>query len=219
MLVKAVYEHLRDDSSQVLASMKVVRPDWQRKFKLQSWTSGNDNSLVRFIEPVKDFGNATLTKKNQVWTYNPKTRRVIKIPPSMKAQSWMGSDFSYQDLAREDDMVYQYVHTISQIGEGFAIVTSTPKDDAPVVWGKEVLKIRKDRIVEQHDFYDQDGLLVKRLTAHEIGEIGGKVFPIQLRMEKSEEEGTWTEIVHEKATFNLKLSPQVFTISSLQNPK
>jgi len=219
LFVRKAFDYWRDDSSLVTASMKVKRPAWEREFRLKSWTQGNDHSLVRFTAPKKDSGNATLTVDEQIWSFNPKTRRVIKIPPSMKSQNWMGSDFSYQDLAREDEVVTQYTHKVSKVSNDILVVESTPLDNAPVVWGKEVITINSDRILLQHDFYDQDGQLVKRFKTQKIGELGGKLFPTVVRMTKVEAENSWTEMNYEEAKFDLKLSPKLFTTASLQNPK
>ncbi|MCB0311640.1 MAG: outer membrane lipoprotein-sorting protein, partial [Bdellovibrionales bacterium] len=160
--------------------MTVHRPEWERRSELRSWTKDMTLSLVRFIAPAKDAGNATLTKDEEVWTFTPKTNRVIKIPASMKAQSWMGSDFSYQDLSRDDEIIDQYTHRLlsSENKDGHTIYTveSVPLDDAPVVWGKEILEIRDDYLILEHSFFDQDMKLVKKLTTRAIGPLGGKLF-------------------------------------------
>ena len=53
--------------------------------------------------------------KNEVWNWLPSVQRVIKIPPSMMLQSWMGSDFNNDDLVRQSSIVEDYEH--ETIGE------------------------------------------------------------------------------------------------------
>jgi outer membrane lipoprotein-sorting protein len=113
-LVQEAIEYWREGSSHAVASMTVHRPDWERTMKFTSWTKGNDFSLIQFIAPPKDAGSASLKRGNEMWSYSPKIRRVIKIPSSMMAQSWMGSDFSYNDLARDDDII-EYYTTVSSL--------------------------------------------------------------------------------------------------------
>lgn len=221
--VKAAVEYWRDKGSYTEAEMTVHRPDWERTSSMNVWTKGMKMSLVRFVAPAKDAGNASLTVRDDMWTYSPKVNRVIKIPPSMKAQSWMGSDLSYNDLSKADDIVDQYNHRFigeeTNDGHKVAIVESTPLENAPVVWGKEVLKIRDDNIIVEHDFYDQEGKLVKKLTAREIKPLGGKIYATIMRMEQIEEKDQWTEIHHKQAKFGLDLTDSVFTESNLRNPR
>ncbi|MCB0325279.1 MAG: outer membrane lipoprotein-sorting protein, partial [Bdellovibrionales bacterium] len=138
-------------------------------------------------------------------------------------QSWMGSDFSYQDLSRDDELLEQYTHMLvgeeQQEGQTVFLIESRPLEDAPVVWGKELLRIRQDNIILLHEFYDQDMKLVKRLVAKEIGPLGGKLFPKVLRMENAEAPSEWTELVHEEAQFDGALPDSLFTLSNLRNPR
>ena len=217
--VRQAFDYWRGKTSILESKMKVVRPDWQREFELSSWTSGNDHSLVRFSAPIKDAGNATLTLKQKIWSYNPKTRRVIKIPPSMKAQSWMGSDFSYQDLAREDEVVTDYSHKVIEQSKDKLVVESTPNESAPVVWGKEVITIGSNKILLQLDFYDQDDKLVKTFKTEKVGIIGNRLFPVLVKMTKIEEDNSWTEMSYENAKFDVEIPKQIFSVSRLQNSK
>ena len=141
----------------------------------------------------------------------------------MRSQSWMGSDFSYQDLTKDDDIIDQYTHRIlkkeTDDGVPAVLLESVPKENAPVVWGKEVLLVREDKIIRSHKFYDQDGKLVKEALALKIAPLGGKIYPVVLRMTKSEEKNTWTEIYHEEARFGENFSRSFFTLSNLRNPR
>ena len=217
--VKAAVNHWRDQTSKVRAKMKVHRPDWEREMELESLTQGTDHSLVRFLAPPRDAGSASLTLGNEMWSYSPKINRVIKIPPSMMTQSWMGSDFSYNDLARSDDIIDYYEHKLVGKSDCLGVAAEdfelTPKPDAPVVWGKETLKVRKDNIICQHEFFDQAMQMIKVLNAKSVGQLGGKIFPLVMRMQKIENPEEWTEIVHETAEFNIKVDQNAFSIAAL----
>ncbi len=166
---------------------------------MRAWTQGHDRSLVRVTAPKKDRGNGTLIDDNNMWSYSPKINRVIKVPSSMMGQSWMGSDFSNKDISRVDDIVDQYEHRIlgkeEQGGHMVYQIESIPHEDAAIVWGKEILKIRDDNVIVDHSFYDQDGELVKVLVSLEIGDMDGRVIAIRQRMNKADEPDEWTEIV------------------------
>jgi outer membrane lipoprotein-sorting protein len=222
-IVKDAIDHWRGLSSDTVMTMVIHRPDWERSMTMRGWTKGDDRSLVRVLEPRKDRGNGTLTDDNSMWSYSPKVNRVIKIPSSMMGQSWMGSDFSNKDVARADDIVDQYDHSIlsSEEVDGITVyeIEAIPHEDAAVVWGREVLSIRDDHVVLTHKFYDQDGELVKTLTSLEIAEMGGRVIAKRQRMSKVETPDEWTEIQVVSVDYEVELKDSLFTLSNLRNPR
>jgi hypothetical protein len=135
----------------------------------------------------------------------------------------MGSDFSNNDVARADDIIDQYDHSILSVteAEGITIyeIESVPHEEAAVVWGREVLQIREDHVVISHRFYDQDGELVKQLTSLEIGEMGGRLVALRQRMAKVEAEDEWTEIQLDSIEYDVDLKDSLFTLSNLRNPR
>ena len=222
-IVKDAVNHWRGLASDSVITMVIHRPDWERTMTMRAWTKGDDRSLVRVLEPKKDRGNGTLTDDNSMWSYLPKVNRVIKIPSSMMGQSWMGSDFSNKDVARADDIIDQYDHSMLGVEEvdGITVyeIESIPHEEAAVVWGREVLRIRDDHVVLTHRFFDQDGELVKTLSSLEIGEMGGRVIALQQRMSKTESPDEWTEIQVVSIDYEVDLKDSLFTLSNLRNPR
>lgn len=222
-VVRDAINHWRGLSSDSVMTMVIHRPEWERTMTMRAWTKGDDRSLVRVLEPPKDRGNGTLTDDDSMWTYSPKVNRVIKIPSSLMGQSWMGSDFSNKDVARADDIIDQYDHSILSVEEADGVVIyeieSVPHEDAAVVWGKEVLRIRDDHVVVTHRFFDQDGELVKMLTSLEIGEMGGRVIAQRQRMAKIATPDEWTEIEVVSVNYDIELSDNLFTLANLRNPR
>ncbi|MFQ5982105.1 MAG: outer membrane lipoprotein-sorting protein [Woeseiaceae bacterium] len=222
-IVQAAIDYWRGTSSYGEMTMTIRRPDWVRSMSMRIWTQGEDRSLVRVMAPRKDRGNGTLIDDNNIWSFSPKVNRVIKVPSSMMGQSWMGSDFSNRDISRVDDIVDQYDHSIlgEEENDGHTVyeIESIPHEDAAVVWGKEVLKIRDDNVVLEHGFYDQDGKLVKTLQSLEIGVMGGRVITLRERMQKIDEPEEWTEIEIDSMQYDVELRDGLFTLSNLRNPR
>ena len=222
-IVRDAIDHWRGLSSRTDMTMVIHRPDWERSMSMRAWTKGNDKSLVRVIEPKKDRGNATLTDDNKMWSYSPKINRVIKIPSSMMGQSWMGSDFSNNDISRAEDIVDEYEHTVLSIeqrdGIAVHIIEAIPHEDAAVVWGREILMIRADHIVLEHAFYDQDDELVKKLLTLEIVEMGGRTIAKRQRMSEIETPDEWTEILVDDVQYEVDIGDNLFTLSNLRNPR
>jgi hypothetical protein len=141
----------------------------------------------------------------------------------MMGQSWMGSDFSNKDVSRADDIVDQYDHTLlgkeEHDGHTVFVIQSIPHEEAAVVWGKEILRVRDDDVLVLQEFFDQDGVLVKTLRSLEIGEMGGRTIALRQRMAKEDADDEWTEFLIDSVEFDIDISDNVFTRSNLQNPR
>ena len=222
-LMRAAFDNWRAKTSETTVEMVIHRPDWERSSTMQGWTEGDDNSLARFIAPAKDKGNATLIKKGQAWVFNPKLNQVVKIPSSTMAQAWMGSDFSYDDLSKTTDLIDRYTHRIISTGSsnGHTVYTieALPKPGAPVVWGKQEVKIRDDGIFLEQTFFDQDMAVARTMSVDKVGKIGGRLYPLVITMHPADKRGQWTRITTTAASFDLSLPGYTFTTSNLQNPR
>ncbi len=222
-IVKEGFNYMRGKSSFSVVDMTIHRPNWERKMTIEAWTKGLKNSLFRIIAPARDKDNGTLKKGREMWMYNPKINRVIKLPPSMMSQAWMGSDFSNNDLSKTDSLIDEYIHTITGTrthdGKKVYLIKSIPKPDAPVVWGMQKLKIREDHVFLSQEFYDEDFKLVKVMTTLQIQMLGGKMFPKVWRMQKTETTDEYTELNYKELSFKKNLKDSLFTISNLKNPR
>ena len=222
-LVKSAMQHWRGDSSYTDVEMTVHRPQWERSMRLVAWTRGSQDSLVRFTQPAGDAGNATLMLSPSLWLYNPKLNQVIQLPFSMMSQNWMGSDFSYNDLTKSEQIVDQYTHTLGPVeeqdGHKVYAVVCLPKPDAPVVWGKQVLKIRDDDVLLEETFYDQDMKPVRELKTTQVGALGGRPYSVVMRMSDLGKPDQWTELHYVSGVFDLKLPNYLFTLPNLRNPR
>lgn len=220
-IVDKMFDYMRGKASISKVVMTIHRPDWERAMTIKAWTKGQSDSYFVITSPPKDEGNGTLKRGNEMWMYNPKVDRVIKLPPSMMSQSWMGSDFSNNDIAKSDSIIEDYTHTlegtVNRDGETVYLITSMPKPAAPVVWGMQKLKIREDGIMLSEEFYDEDFTLVKALTTMEIRMIAGKLYPTVWRMQEAGAEDEYTELDYVELEFTQDLPDRIFTLSNLRS--
>lgn len=220
-LIKAAVEYYRGKASVATVEMTIHRPSWERKMTMKAWTKGQKDSLFTIIAPPKDRGNGTLKRGREMWTYNPKVNRVIKLPPSMMSQSWMGSDFSNNDLAKSDSILEDYTHKIvgTELHQGKTVyvVESVPKPAAPVVWGMQRLKVREDFILLSEEFFDEDVLPVKIMTGSKIEMLSGKLFPRIWTMKKSDTRDEYTRLNYRELVFKETLPNSLFSLSSLKS--
>jgi outer membrane lipoprotein-sorting protein len=222
-LVEDSFNYVRGKASVSTVVMTIQRPTWQRKMTIKAWTRGQKDSLFYIKAPAKDHGNGTLKKGRKMWVFNPKVNQVIKVPPSMMSQSWMGSDFSNDDLSKTDSLLADYIHSIiateSHEGKKVYVIKSMPKPDAPVIWGMQMLKVREDLIWLSQEFFDEDFQPVKAMTTLEIMMLGGKLYPKVWRMQKADEQGKYTQLRYTSLEFKTKLPDNIFTLSNLRRPR
>ena len=219
-LLEGALDLTRGVASHTEMTMTIHRPDWQRRITVEAWTRGREDALIRFTAPAKDAGTATLKKGQRMWTFTPKLQREIRLPASMMSQSWAGSDFSYNDLARTDKYLRHYHLAIAAASphEGHTVYTLelTPHDDAPVVWGKEVMELRDDYVLLRQTYYDQALAPVKALRTLAVGELGGRTIALRMRMADVGDEARWTEIHYHKANFDAAVEDAMFTTFALR---
>ncbi|WP_321413416.1 outer membrane lipoprotein-sorting protein [uncultured Desulfobacter sp.] len=223
-VIAKAWDYMRGKTSVSQVKMTVHRANWERVSVIKAWTRGRNDSIFQIMAPKKDKGNGTLKIGRDMWTYNPKINRVIKIPPSMMSQSWMGSDFSNNDLSKADSLLNDYTHEIETTTQenGITIYTikSLPKPDAPVVWGMQKLKIREDGIIIEQGFYDEDMAAVKIMTTSEIKKMGEKLFPARwvMRAMDADSKEDYTLLEYESLEFDIPLQDRGFTLNALKKP-
>lgn len=219
-IIEAGFDHYRGKASRATFEMVIHRPNWERRMQMDAWTKGTDRSLVRITAPAKDKDNGTLKKGRDMWMFNPKVNRVIKLPPSLMSQSWLGSDFSNNDISKSDSILNDYRHTVTGTttheGHMVYIIESIPKPDAPVVWGKQVLHIRDDNVLILQEFYDEDLLPVKRMTGGQIQMMGGRMFPKVWKMQETDKTDQYTLLRYHKLAFLEDLPDRYFTLNQLK---
>lgn len=220
-IVRQADEKFRGSSSQGEMTMIIERPSWSRTVSMKNWTLGNEYSLIYITAPAKEKGQVFLKREKEMWNWVPNIERMIKIPPSMMMQSWMGSDFTNDDLVRESSLVKDYTHKLvgEETIEDLVCYKAEliPFDDAPVVWGKVLMWISKEELHWlRAEFYDEDGYLVNTEILSDIKKMDDRIMPTRMEMIPADEEGHKTIMIFKNMKFNVKLNESFF---SQQNMK
>lgn len=220
-IIRRSHDLLRDQSSYATVAMEIARPKWSRKLIMQAWTRGTDETFIHVLEPRKDKGIKFLKKGREGWNYIPSIDRIVKIPPSMMLQSWMGSDFTNDDIVRADSIVTDYDHTISkeftEDGEDCWSIQALAREDAAVVWGKVLFTVIKRNLVAKRiEYWDEDGQLVKYCETSGVRKIEGRDVPLRFAMYDLTREGYSTTILYSDLTFSPDIGPDLFTLRNLR---
>ncbi|KAB0320975.1 outer membrane lipoprotein-sorting protein [Vibrio diabolicus] len=215
-IVQKSDQAMRGKSSYSEATMKIVRPDWSRSMTMKSWTKGTELSLVLVTAPAKDKGSASLKRHREMWNWVPSIERVIKIAPSMLSQSWMGSDFTNDDLINQSSIVVDYQHQLLQSetfdGDKVWVIDALAKPDAPVVWSKVRLWISQTSFLQRKvEFYDEFDELVNVLTTYDVQTLGGRDVATRMEMQPIDKPGNKTVLITHEAQFDFDIDDDFFS--------
>jgi len=203
--------------------MEIVTPHWQRTLAMDSWTEGMDKTFIRITSPLKEKGVATLRIDNEMWNFLPKTNKVMKIPPSMMMSSWMGSDFTNDDLVKEFSLFDDYTYELATVGDAvdsLVYINCIPREDLPIVWGNIIIAVtRESHLPVWQRFYDEKGKLMRVMTYSEVKRFGNRRLPAVMDMVPQNKEGHKTVIRYTEIDFNIKGDESIFSLRNLRSLK
>lgn len=220
-IVEIADKKMRGNSSHGEYSMTIVRPSWTRTVTMKSWSKGYDYSLIYITSPAKEKGQVFLKRKNEMWNWIPTIERLVKIPPSMMMQSWMGSDFTNDDLLKESSLIKDYRHEFvgSEKVAGYDCyrIDMYPLEEAAIVWGKLTMWISKDGFHRlKTEYYDEDLYLINVEILSDIRLMDDREIPTHMEMTPVGKPGNKTVIVFKNIRFEVPIKESFF---SQQNMK
>ena len=223
-LIRKQQDRMRADRNVGTYTMEIVRPGWRRSLRLKSWDDRpGKRFFIHILAPEKERDTTFLKTGGNLWMYKPKLERDFKIPPSMMLNSWMGSDFSNDDLVKASSIIDDYSHRIlKREGSGAherITIESVPKPDAPVVWGKLVTELHPDGTPLAQEFYDEAGTAVKRLRFSEVKTLGGRTLPTRWQMATLAEPGSETVMTIDEIAFDSAIPASMFQRDRLSRPR
>lgn len=220
-IIAKAEEAIRGKSSRGTFEMTVVTPEFTRTLTMKSWWVGTQKSFMEIEAPKKEAGNKWLKIGNEMWNYLRATETTIKIPPSMMLQSWNGSDFTNDDLARESSLSKDYTARLMGEepidGEPTWKLELIPKPEAPVVWGKVYIWVRKnDLLPSVEQFFDEKGTLIRYLVYSEVKRMGGRTIPTVWTMYNKAKPGHRTEFKIIDIAFDIEIPDRIFSLRELE---
>lgn len=220
-IIQKAEENFRASENIAEIKMTIVRPKWEREMVMKSWNKGEEKALILVKSPARDKGTTFLKNDKEIWNWVPSIEKVVKLPPSMMLQSWMGSDFTNDDLVRNSSIEEDYEHKVlgeEEIDGRMAYkIELIPKPDAPVVWGKITTWITKENYLQvKTEFYDEDDFLINVMMADKIQEMDGRLIPARMTITPVEEEGNKTIIEYLSIDFDAEIDESMFTVQQMK---
>lgn len=220
-IVKKADDKGRGLTSQGEMTMTIIRPTWNRSITMKSWQKGTTYSMILITSPAKDKGQVFLKIKTDMWNWVPSIDKMIKIPPSMMMQSWMGSDFTNDDLVRESSVVSDYNHKLlgqeSVRDQMCYKIEMIPHPDAPVTWGKVIVWITtKGFDTWKAEYYDEDMKLINTMNASNIKRMGDREVPVRLEIIPKENINNKTVLETKSLIFDKPMKDDFFSQQNMR---
>ena len=223
-IIKRTDDNRRGKSSYSEMKMTIVRPTWTREIGFKAWAKGTDFSLTLITSPAKEKGQTFLKRQKDLWNWQPGINRLIKMSSSLMGQSWMGSDFTNDDIVRESSTVNDYTHhleTTEKVREFDCYkLILTPKENAAIVWGKVIMWVSMTDFVEiKTEFYDEDQTLVNTFNGYDIQTFGNRKLASRLEIVPADKPNQKTEMAIEKFDFDIAVEDSFFSQQNMQKVK
>jgi len=229
-IMQKVYDRDRGKARLEAAQLTLVNPKGETRLRenltLTSKTEGLELRLIRFTEP-KDINRTTflnLEKQegdDDQYLYLPAYKQVRKISSSERSRSFMGTDYTYEDILTRNVEAdeHRFIKSEELDGRRTYLVESIPKNFDSSAYGRMLHWVLPDSwVILRSDFYDQRGLLQKRYQALKLIQSDPeKIWVVQTSVMKNLLENHQTTIDIKKLQLgHPEVEPQLFTVQQLE---
>lgn len=220
-IIRNMEDVMQGESNYAEMTLKIERPRYEREVSMRSWALEEDFSLILVTAPSRDEGTAFLKRHSEIWNYVPSIDRTIKMPPSMMSESWMGSDFTNDDLVRESSTIEDYEHQVlrTEEYEGFDcyVIELIPKPDTPIVWGKVIMWVSTDGYMQLRvENYDQRGELANTMNLDQIRELDDRTLPTRMTLTPADRPDQRTILTFQEMEFDIDIDESFFTLQNMR---
>lgn len=221
-IVKRAHDNMEGLTSEGKMKMTIIRPSWKRTIEMKSWSKGTDYSMVLITVPAKDKGQVFMKRKKEMWNWVPSINRMVKLPPSMMSQGWMGSDYTNDDMINQGSIVTGYTHKLTGSktidNHECYTVELTPKEETAVVWGKIVMNItQKHFVILQSTYLDEDMEPVRSEKASRLTPVGKRMVAKQIDIVPADKQGEKTVVEIISIVFDKPISESFFSIQKMKS--
>lgn len=218
--LKYAENQMRGDRSRGEMVMTIQTPNWTRTLEIESDVEGKNQALSTIQSPPKEKGIRTLRIENNMWNYFPKLKRKVAVSSSMLLASWMGSDFTNDDILKASSMAEDYHHKFIKDekvkGETYKVIENTAKTNSKVMWPKILTYAsKKDCLPRIYKYYDKEGKLRRTLTFSDIKTFDGHKVPTHWEMVPEDDKSKKTVIDYKSLDFDIKFKPNHFSQKNL----
>lgn len=198
-------------------TMTVYKPNKETNYVIDSVSDGDESSLIQVLEPSRDAGQAFLTVGDNLWIYNPRLKRTLRLPPSGRSDSFLGSDISYNDLGGRDLETDYTATLVDDDKEGIVTLELIPDELAPTPYGKIIIEADEETLAPvDYLYFDQRDEAVRHIIFEDFVEVGDFYFPTYIEVENLLREGERTVVEISDYEFGVDIPESCFAQQALE---
>jgi outer membrane lipoprotein-sorting protein len=217
-IVENVERNEINEEERIEGSMIISDRFGSRVKTFVSYAAGADKMLLEFTNP-EERGQKILRLEDEIYLYFPEAEEVIHLQGSALKESVMGSDFSYEDMTGEGDLLDQYKVTL--LGE--ANIDGRRHYHLELEARKRGLAYPKQEawvdaqywVMTRANAYSLSGRLLKEMELGDIREVAGKYIPHYIIMRDAMKKNSSTEMRIEEIDLAADLPPDIFSLEEL----
>ena len=218
--LKYADKEMRGDRSHSKMTMTIQTPNWTRTLGIESDVEGKKQALSTIQSPAKEKGISTLRIENNMWNYFPKLKRKVAVSSSMLLASWMGSDFTNDDILKASSMSEDYDHKfLSQEkidGIDYKVIENNAKSTAKVMWPKIITySSMKDCLPRLYKYFDKEGKHRRTLAMDNLKNFDGHKVLTNWIMKPEDDKSKMTTITYDQIKFNVNFKSNHFSQQNL----
>jgi len=220
-LLTRIDDLYRAKSSIARMEITVTTPRSVRTLRIEAWTRGEEEALVVVESPAREAGTATLRVGENLWNWLPRIARTIRVPPSMMLGSWMGTDFTNDDLVKESSLRKDFAAKVDRRSAeppGWWL-TLEAKEGVVGRWARIDLLVGDDDLPIEERHYDRKGRLARTMRFDDVRTLGGRRLPARMILVPEGDPGKKTEMRYLEARFDVALPADIFSLSRLERSR
>lgn len=221
--VDDVMDHLddlyRSESAHSEITMEISTENFERTLELESWSIGEDDSLVVIRSPAREAGTATLMNDEGLWNYAPRADRLMRIPSGMMSDGWMGSHVTNDDLMRETSYDEDYdteLMFVEDEGQDRLLARSTPTERAAVVYSRVDFYMQSDDWMPLRVEYFDGDELIRTFFYEDPEDVDGRTIPMTMRVVPEDAPDEYTRIHYDELELDVDVDESLFTQRGLR---
>ncbi len=210
-------------SMRLINSQGNIRERNMTMLRVNKGDTGDQRYLMVFDTPADVKGMSFLIAKfakgdDDRWMYLPALKAIKRIAADDKKSSFVGSDFTYEDVSGRDidEERHTYVRADQVGGRAVHVIESRPIGAAD--YAMRTVRVDQEHFLPlKEDYVDAQGKLLRSFSADKVEQVGGR-WTITARTMKNHQTGHRTEVLFKEVQYDLGLADDIFTERNMKNP-
>jgi outer membrane lipoprotein-sorting protein len=182
------------------------------------YAEGAERMLIEFTNP-EERGQKIMRLEDEIYLYFPDAEEVIRLQGSALKESVMGSDFSYEDMTGERELLDLYrarlLDTVVEGGRRLYVLELEARERG-VAYPRQKIWVDAERLVPvRAEYYALSNRLLKSLEVLEVIRLAGKNVPSRLIMRDEMKKKSSTEFAVSSLRIDEPLPSGIFSLESL----